>query len=143
MFRDLLARRSNDTGKDFMTDIYVNNDPASIGRTETISQIHEFESEPFTKVKSNAFDAMDVDFSAAIRCRGVPPKERIMGYPQEYFNQGLRLNNPYRTVFERFASERMLHLRHQRFEAEKLARWNETDYSLFFIAVQVKKLNDP
>jgi hypothetical protein len=40
VFRDLLARRSNDTGEDFMTDIYINNDPASVGRTETISQIH-------------------------------------------------------------------------------------------------------
>jgi len=40
VFRDLLARRSNDTGDDFMTDIDVNDDPARVGRTETISQIH-------------------------------------------------------------------------------------------------------
>jgi hypothetical protein len=143
VFRDLLARCSNDTGEDFMTDIYVNNDPARVGRTETISQIHKFESKTFTKVKSNAFNAMDVQFSAGIRCRGVPPKERFIGNPQEYFDEGLRLNSPYRTVFERVASEGMAHFGNQRIEAEKFARWIETDYSLFFIAVEVRKLNDP
>jgi len=40
VFRDLLPRRSNDTGEDFMTYIDVNDDPARVGRTETISQIH-------------------------------------------------------------------------------------------------------
>ncbi len=62
MFRDLLARRANDIGENFMTDIYINHDPASDGRAETIGQIHEFESETFTQVKPNAFDAMDVNF---------------------------------------------------------------------------------
>ena len=126
-----------------MTDIYVNDDPALVGRAETIGQIHEFECETFAQVKPDAFDAMDVHFSAGIYCRGLPPKERFIGNPQEYFNQGLRLDSPYRTVFERFASERMLHLGHERIEAEKFARWMETDYSLFLIAVEVRKLNDP
>jgi len=143
VFRDLLARRSNDTGKDFMTDIYANNDPASVGRTETISQIHEFESKTFTKVKSNAFNAMDVHFSPRIHCPYVPPKERFIGDPQEYFNEGFWFDSPYRTVFERFASEWMLTLGHQRIEAEKFARWKETDYSLFFMTVEVRNPNDP
>ena len=126
-----------------MTDIYVNNDPARVGRTETISQIHKFESKTFTKVKSNAFNAMDVQFSAGIRCRGVPPKERFIGDPQEYFNQGLRLNSRYHTAFERFASEGMAHFGNQRIEPEKFARWNETDYRLFFLTVEVRNPNDP
>ena len=72
-----------------MTDIYINHDPASVGRAETIGQIYEFESETFTQVKPNAFNAMDVDFSPAIHCRGVPPKENFIGDPQEYFNRGV------------------------------------------------------
>ncbi len=143
MFRDLLARRTDDTGEDFMTDIYINHDPASVGPAETIGQIHEFESETFTQIKSNAFDAMDVDFSPGIHCPGVPPKERFIGDPQEYFNEGLRLDRTDRAVFERFASERMLHLGNQRIETEKLARRMETDYRLVFIAVEVRNLNDP
>jgi hypothetical protein len=143
VFRDLLARCSNDTGEDFMTDIYVNNDPARVGRTETISQIHKFESKTFTKVKSNAFNAMDVHFSAGMHCRGIPPKERLIGDPQEYFNEGLRRNSPYHTVFERFASEGMVHLGNQRIDAENFTRWLETDYSLFFMAVEVRNPNDP
>ena len=78
-----------------------------------------------------------------MHCCGVPPKERFIGDPQEYFNEGLRFNSPYRTVFERFASEGMAHFGNQRIEAEKFARWMETDYRLFFIAVEVRKLHDP
>ena len=78
-----------------------------------------------------------------MHCRGVPPKERFIGDPQEYFNEGLRFNSPYRTVFERFASEGMVRFGNQRIEAEEFARRMETDYSLFFMAVEVRNPNDP
>jgi len=83
------------------------------------------------KVKPDAFNAMDVQFSAGMHGRGVPPKERFIGDPQKYFNEKFRLNSPYHTVFERFASEVMVHFGNQRIEAEKFARWMETDYILF------------
>jgi hypothetical protein len=95
------------------------------------------------KVKSDAFNAMDVQFSAGMHGRGVPPKERFIGDPQEYFNEKFRPNSPYHTVFERFASEGMVHFGNQRIEAEKFARWMETDYSLFFMVVEVRNPNDP